>query len=102
MSDTDRPPDAPSDHAPLETTQDVERLRAAWKAATDHIRETARETQAKWLLAPTPPAPLSPHPGEGHDYRMRCLRCGEPGSLFVGFHSPGETFRFHPKETDRG
>jgi len=50
------------------------------------------------------PAPLAPHPGEHHDYRMACLSCGEPGHLFVGFHSPGETFRWseaQPKEADR-
>jgi hypothetical protein len=51
-------------------------------------------------LAATP-APLAPHPGEHHDYAMTCRRCGEPGYLFVGFHSPGETFRWseaQPKE----
>ena len=50
------------------------------------------------------PAPLAPHPGEHHDYDMTCCRCGEPGYLFVGFHSPGETFRWseaQPKEADR-
>ena len=49
------------------------------------------------------PAPLAPHPGEHHDYDMTCCRCGEPGYLFVGFHSPGETFRWseaQPKEAD--
>ena len=50
------------------------------------------------------PDPLAPHPGENHDYRMACLSCGEPGHLFVGFCSPGETFRWseaQPKEADR-
>ena len=54
-------------------------------------------------LAATP-APLAPHPGRNHEYRMTCLSCGEPGHLFVGFHSPGETFRWseaQPKEADR-
>jgi hypothetical protein len=53
-------------------------------------------------LAATP-APLAQHPGENHDYRMTCLRCGEPGYLFVGFHSPGETFNWseaQPKEAE--
>ena len=44
-------------------------------------------------LQPAAPAEgLAPHPGEHHDYRMTCTRCGEPGYLFVGFHSPGEGF----------
>jgi len=47
----------------------------------------------KAVLAATP-APLAPHPGRNHEYRMTCLGCGEPGYLFVGFHSPGETFRW--------
>ena len=49
------------------------------------------------MEAAQPAAPaegLTPHPGEHHDYRMTCARCGEPGYLFVGFHSPGETFRW--------
>jgi len=54
-------------------------------------------------LAATP-APLAPHPGRNHEYRMTCLSCGEPGHLFVGFCSPGETFTWsgaQPKEADR-
>jgi len=58
--------------------------------------------EAADALAATP-APLAPHPGQNHDYRMTCLRCGEPGYLFVGFHSPGETFNWseaQPKEAE--
>ena len=53
---------------------------------------------------PATPAPLAPHPGRNHEYRMTCLSCGEPGHLFVGFCSPGETFTWsgaQPKEADR-
>ena len=28
---------------------------------------------------------------------MACIRCGEPGYLFVGFHSPGETYNWIEK-----
>ena len=61
------------------------------------VRNAKREAHA------AAPAPLAPHPGEHHDYRMTCLRCGEPGYLFVGFHSPGETFNWseaQPKEAE--
>jgi len=57
---------------------------------------------ADWLDQPAP-TPLAPHPGENHEYDMTCRRCGEPGYLFVGFHSPGETFRWseaQPKEAE--
>ena len=60
-----------------------------------------RDGKADTLAAT--PAPLAPHPGRNHEYRMTCLSCGEPGHLFVGFCSPGETFRWseaQPKEAD--
>ena len=36
--------------------------------------------------------PLTPerHPGEPHEFRCTCLRCGEPGMLHVAFITPGE------------
>jgi len=67
-----------------------------------NLMDLPSEKDMRAALAATP-APLAPHPGEHHDYRMTCLRCGEPGYLFVGFHSPGETFRWseaQPKEAE--
>ena len=76
----------------------------AWLAAKGLVTLEAIEADAATSPLAATPVPLDPHPGEHHEYDMTCRRCGEPGYLFVGFHSPGETFRWseaQPKEADR-
>ena len=76
---------------------EMEVNRERWRAARIAILDL-------WDRTAATPAPLDGHPGEHHDYDMTCCRCGEPGYLFVGFHSPGETFTWsgaQPKEADR-
>ena len=34
-----------------------------------------------------------PHPGENHEFRTICRRCGEPGTLHVALIAPGEVVR---------
>ena len=41
-------------------------------------------------------APAAPHPDESHEFRTTCLRCGEPGHLFVSVLAPGETMTLNP------
>jgi hypothetical protein len=45
---------------------------------------------------PAERAPVAPHPDENHEFRTACLRCGEPGSLFVSVLAPGETMTLNP------
>jgi hypothetical protein len=75
---------------------------ARWRHETHDEPEMCGPECVPFLAAT--PAPLDVHPGENHEYNMTCRRCGEPGYLFVGFHSPGETFRWsgrlQPKEAD--
>ena len=71
--------------------------------ALDTLDRTASVPRRLQEALAATPAPLAPHPGQNHEYRMTCLSCGEPGHLFVGFCSPGETFRWseaQPKEAE--
>ena len=45
---------------------------------------------------PAERAPVAPHPDESHEFRTACLRCGEPGNLFVSVLAPGETMTLNP------
>jgi len=91
--------------APLDVLVAARAVVDAWEetvTATVISRTNWAIERLRYALAATP-APLAPHPGQNHDYRMTCLRCGEPGYLFVGFHSPGETFNWseaQPKEAE--
>ena len=58
------------------------------------LRDIAYERGAEDARAVPPP--VAPHPGENHEFRTTCLRCGEPGYLFVAVHAPGETFTVNP------
>jgi len=85
-------------------TADLPENIAAHAKTTDQVKEELAALVLAIEAEAATPAPLAPHPGEHHDYDMTCCRCGEPGYLFVGFHSPGETFTWsgaQPKEADR-
>jgi hypothetical protein len=53
--------------------------------------------RAAIVLTPEATAP-APHPGQNHDFDMRCKTCGEPGTLFVAFITPGEKVEVHPHD----
>jgi hypothetical protein len=40
----------------------------------------------------------TPHPGEPHQFRVECERCGEPGHLFVAILGPTEEARITERE----
>jgi|GEM_PF-6458059 hypothetical protein len=44
------------------------------------------------------PPPEGAHPGEPHDFRAACTRCGEPGTVNLSILAPGEVLRIEPPE----
>lgn len=39
----------------------------------------------------------TPHPGEQHEFRTNCRRCGEPGMLNISLIAPDETITIAPR-----
>lgn len=39
----------------------------------------------------------APHPGEPHDFRTTCTRCGETGMLVLSLITPDEQVRTEPR-----
>ena len=69
--------------APLDVLVAAKAVVDAWEetvTATVISRTNWAIERLRYALAATP-APLAPHPGQNHDYRMTCLRCGEPTSI---------------------
>ena len=49
-----------------------------------------RLTERGWTLAAQPSAAVAEHPGEHHEFRTTCLRCGKPGMLHISVITPNE------------
>jgi hypothetical protein len=47
---------------------------------------------------PTKTEPPQPHPGEPHQFRTECIKCGAWGQLFVAILGPDEQARIEPIE----
>jgi hypothetical protein len=39
-----------------------------------------------------------PHPGQPHDFRTRCLRCGEPGVINLSLITPDESVNIEMRD----
>ena len=92
-------PDPANDETLTMSGYDWWRYRAA-------IEAEARASQAEYDFVSGPgipphqcaPLDVAPHPGEHHEFRTTCLRCGEPGWLHVSLLGPDETFTIASRE----
>jgi hypothetical protein len=44
------------------------------------------------------PAGFAPHPGEQHEFKTKCIKCGDYGQLFVAILGSDERARIEPIE----
>jgi len=73
-------------------------LYSLWLTGSDYDTLDPKIADAIAALEARASLDVAPHPGEHHEFRTTCLRCGEPGWLHVSLLGPDETFTIASRE----